>query len=45
MNKEKVQKPVKDEAGEERPPLKMPRSFLVGAAPEPRRVTQPRPGQ
>lgn len=45
MNEEKVQKPVKDEAGEERPPLKMPRSFLVGAAPEPRRVSPRRPGQ
>lgn len=46
MNEEKVEKKhVKDETGGERPALKMPRSYLVGSAPEPRRVTPRRPGQ
>lgn len=45
MNDEKVQKPAKDETDGERPALKMPRSFLVGSAPEPRRLTPRRPGQ
>jgi hypothetical protein len=44
MNKKEIREPVK-ETGEERKPLKMPRSFLVGEAPEPRRITPRRPLQ
>ena len=44
MTKENVRKTTKEEPAE-RPPLRMPRSFLVGAAPEPRRITPPRPGE